>query len=295
MSLLDQLAALVEEPPPSYAFEISAAGLAWATRPSSRKAAPQLSFAPWAAPVLNVTPVADNVLLPDLFREQVAAVALPNGRRRRDVALILPDYCARVTVLDFETFPTEVAEQTALVRFRLKKTVPFDVDSAALAYHIERGAARRIDVVVAAAAREIIARYEAPFRACGYNPGFVTTATLAALNLLPDNGLQVLTKLAGRVLTVAVCDGRHPKLVRTLELPDLTSDDIKAVVFPTLAYAEDTLGRHPERVYSCGLGDVARELEIEWNIPVEPLRSAWGQVNEANAGLLGWLQAQEGR
>ena len=27
------------------------------------------------------------------------------GRKRRDVALILPDYCTRIAVLDFDSFP----------------------------------------------------------------------------------------------------------------------------------------------------------------------------------------------
>lgn len=291
MSLLDQLAALVDEPPPAYAFELSAAGVAWAVR-GDRKSGSQVAFKPWESGVLNVSPITGNVLQPDVFLSAIAGLHAANGKRRRNVALILPDYCARIAVLDFDSFPTEPEEQLALVRFRLKKTVPFDVDSAAVNYHTQKSQGKRLEVVVAAAAHEIVARYESPFRQSGYNPGFVTTSILASLDLLPHDGLQVLTKLAGRVLTVAVCEGRQPKLVRCVELPDLTPDDVKAMLFPTLAYSEDTLGRHPERLFVCGLGDDAGELLAEWRIPVEPLRSPWGPVNETNSGLLGWLQAQ---
>lgn len=294
MSLLDQLAAFVDDPPPAYAFEISAAGMGWAVR-GGHKSGPQLVFKPWESGVLNVSPIADNVLQPDMFLAAIAALNAPNGKRRRDTALILPDYCARIAVLDFESFPAEAEEQLALVRFRLKKTVPFDVDSAAVNFHMQKAHGKKVEVVVAAAAHEIVARYEAPFRQSGYNPGYVTTSVLASLDLLPAHGLHVLTKLAGRVLTVAVCDGRQPKLVRCVELPELTQEDVKAMLFPTLAYSEDTLGRHPETLFACGLGDAAAGLSAEWSIPVEPLRSPWGVVNEANSGLLGWLQAQEAR
>ena len=48
--------------------------------------------------------------------------------------MILPDYAARVTVLDFDAFPSVAEEQASLVRFRVKKTIPFDIDSAAVSY-----------------------------------------------------------------------------------------------------------------------------------------------------------------
>ena len=40
-------------------------------------------------------------------------------KKRREAALILPDYCARVAVLDFDSFPADPKEQLSLVRFRL--------------------------------------------------------------------------------------------------------------------------------------------------------------------------------
>ena len=49
--------------------------------------------------------------------------------------MILPDYAARVTVLDFDSFPTIAEEQASpRARFRVKKTIPFDIDSAAVSY-----------------------------------------------------------------------------------------------------------------------------------------------------------------
>ena len=61
-----------------------------------------------------------------------------NGaKKRRPAAVILPDYAARVSVLDFDSFPSSPEEQLSLVRFRVKKTIPFDIDSAAVSYWVQ--------------------------------------------------------------------------------------------------------------------------------------------------------------
>ena len=120
------------------------------------------------------------------------------------MALILPDYSTRISVLDFDSFPTDAKEQLALVRFRLKRSVPFDVESAAVSYWAQTGEKGKMDVVVVMAPLEIVSRYEAPFRAAGMNPGLVTTSSLAALELAPEAGLSVIAKLTGHVLTVMV-------------------------------------------------------------------------------------------
>jgi len=46
------------------------------------------------------------------------------GTQCKDVALILPDYCIRLAILDFDEFPSGPEEQLALIRFRLKRSVP---------------------------------------------------------------------------------------------------------------------------------------------------------------------------
>jgi type IV pilus assembly protein PilM len=297
MAFLDQLKGLFDDPPPAYVFEIAPAGIAWAIRPTRRGEAPKSGFRPFAGNVLSISPARDNVIDTDAFGALVASLApASNVRRRRDAAIILPDYCARIAVLDFDSFPNEPDEQASLVRFRMKKTVPFDVDTAAVSFNSWRYG-KRFEVVAAAAAQEIVAKYEAPFRAAGYLPGFCTTSMLAAVDLMPRSGLNVAVKLCDRVLTVALCDGRHPKLVRCVELEAEHFDEIMGVLYPTLAYAEDELKRKPERMMICGFGESDRairdQLQSDLGIPVERMRTLWGDTDGYNSGLMGWLQAQE--
>src|SRR5437899_1723141 len=170
--MLDGLKSILQDPPPGMAFEISEAGIA-AARIGSRA---ELEFQPLKSGALSVSPLKENVIDPDAFTTAVRTLANTQaGRKRKDIALILPDFSTRMAVLDFDNFPSDAKEQSALVRFRLKRSVPFDVESAALSYCPQAPVNKRVDVVVVLAPLEIVARYEAPFRAAGMVPGLVTT------------------------------------------------------------------------------------------------------------------------
>jgi len=295
MKLLSQLRRLVEDPLPALVIELSAGGMAYAA--GGRNV--ETGFVPFPPEVLSVTPVRDNVVRPDVLEREAARLAHSAGRKRREAALILPDYCARIAVLDFESFPSDRQEQLSLVRFRLKKTVPFDLDAASVSFHVQSrsGQQRGHEVVVAAAAEEIVARYEAPFRAAGLQPGFVTTSSLAALDLLPTDGITVLVKRGGRVLSIAIAGGRALKLLRCVELDGESTDEVMAMLLPTIAYAEDEMPERPSRLLFCGFGNLSEELSARCGADVgmaaEPLRSARGFPDEGNAGLLGYLQANQ--
>jgi type IV pilus assembly protein PilM len=290
--LLEKLKAVLREPPPAMAFEISEAGIA-AARLGART---EMAFQPLKNGTLAVSPVKENVIDPDDFAMSVRGFAAPQaGRKRRDVALILPDFSARVAVLDFDDFPSDAAQQRSLIRFRLKRSVPFDVESAAMSYWAQPASGKQVDVVVAVAPIEIVARYEAPFRNAGMNPGLATISSLAALELAPESGLSMVAKIAGRVLTVLVRDQAALRLVRCLELPSAGLEDIEAVLAPTLIYMEDNLGGRAGKLWLCGFGnggaEAARRLQEELGVETELLRSPLGTPGENNAGLLGYLRS----
>ena len=92
----------LQDPPPAMAFEISEAGIA-AARIGARA---ELDFCRCKPGTLAVSPLKENVLDPDEFMMAVRSLAgTQAARKRRDVALILPDFSARISVLDFDAFP----------------------------------------------------------------------------------------------------------------------------------------------------------------------------------------------
>jgi type IV pilus assembly protein PilM len=287
--LRNRFLSLLTDPLPEYAFELSEAGIAWA-----RPAAPQPAFEPLEPGTIGVSPLADNVYRADALADKVRAITGGASMKRRGAVVILPDYCARVAVLEFDSFPSDPREQLSLVRFRMKKSVPFDVESAAISYHPQaaKAGSRGVDVVVVVAALEIVARYEAPFRAAGLHPGMVTTSLITMSELNAQSDISVLARLNGKALTVAVMSGASLKLVRCVELPEVTSDEILAVLLPTMAYVEDEMGARPSRLLVCGFeaADWQRELEV----PVAQIQSRFGAPAAYNAGLLGYLQSVTG-
>jgi type IV pilus assembly protein PilM len=290
--MLERLKAIVQEPPPAMAFEVSEAGIAVARIGSKA----EMEFRPLKPGVLAVSPLKENVVDPDEFAMTVRRLTAAQGtRKRKDAALILPDFSARIAVIDFDEFPSDAKEQLALVRFRLKRSVPFDVESAAVGYFPQPAANKRCDVLVVMAPLEIVSRYEAPFRAAGLNPGFVTTSSIAALELAPEAGLSVLAKITGNVLTVVVREKSAIKLVRCLEVASQELDDIAAVLLPTFVYVEDNLSGRAENLILCGFGgqsdEAQRRFEEELGVPVDLLRSPLGIPGENNAGLLGYLRS----
>jgi type IV pilus assembly protein PilM len=299
MSLLHSLARLVKDPPPEHAFELSEAGLAYAHGAHT-------GFEKFPPPAPRGSPSEDNLVNVETMARTIAAVAPPNGaKKRRAAAILLPDASARVSVLDFDSFPDAAPEQASLVRFRVKKTIPFDIDSAQVSYYRQAGLNRRgkIEVVAVTVALDVLARYETLFRGAGFHPGDITISALSALSLYRDDEPAVIAKLAGSALTVMVVAAGKLKLFRCVTLdgtpsgtPDGTQHDINAepdpeevrrVLYPTFAYAEDELGAPVKRLILCGFPHVPQNLPA----PAEPLRSRFGAPEAFNAGLYGYLEA----
>lgn len=283
MTIMNTFSRRIKDPPPEHAFEISEAGISYARGTST-------AFQAFEPGTIAVSPSTDNILRPEAVASMIGELAPANGaKKRRPAALILPDYAARVTVLDFDSFPAVAAEQLPLVKFRIKKTIPFDIDSAAVSYYVQPSSgSKRVEVLAVTMAFDIVARYEALFRAAGFHPGEVTTSSLAALNLYRGDGVAVVAKLSGQVLTVTVLSGGTIKLFRCVLLEGSDDDELLAILHPTFAYVEDELASPVRRLVLCGFPrGVPEELRCE----TEPLRSRLGAPGEYNAGLLGYLES----
>lgn len=282
---LDNLLAILRDPPPEFAIEIGAGGIAMSrTKPP---AAVQHVTLPQG--VITPSPVKGNVQEPAILAEAVRKLIPPAAARgRRNATLILPDNCVRIAVLDFDTLPPKEEERRPLIKFRLRKSVPFDIDEAALSYFSQ--AEKKVLAVVSP--QEIVAQYEAPFRAAGLQPGLVTVSSLAMLDLIPSTGSVVVARRSPGALTAIGLKDGIVTIARSLELSDSEAADplneIADDIYPTLAYIEDQTGARPEKLYIAGFGEEAEtagtRLSIELEIPVEPL-------NEPYPGLAGYLKS----
>ncbi len=221
---------------------------------------------------------------------------------RRGAALVLPDYAVRMAILDFEQFPSGEQERMALLRFRLRKSVPFHIEEAQLAYAIQLEKPKQIEVLVVAIARPILLEYENIFTDAGYRVGLVIPSSLAALRLC-DSGekdLTLLAKAAGSTLSVLLTQRNRVRLARVLDLAgseegvERDEPNVLPLLQQTLAYAEDQIGQTVSQVLLCGFGTeterLGRLVEREFHIGSDQVRSKFGAATQQNAGLLGLLE-----
>ena len=239
------------------------------------------------------SPVEDNFCGGrDCCRRSATRAGQRGEEAARPAAVILPDYAARVTVLDFDSFPTVAEEQLSLVRFRVKKTIPFDIDSAAVSYFRadRRRDSKKVEVLAVTMALEVIARYEALFRSAGFHPGVVTTSTLAALNLYrkTGEGVAVLAKLSGQVLTVDGDCGRHDQAVPLRDARRFERRGDSGGSAPDLRLC----GRRAERAgaETDSVRIPARTSRRGCSAKAKPCGSRFGTPGPFNAGLLGYLE-----
>jgi type IV pilus assembly protein PilM len=135
------------------------------------------------------------------------------------VTLVVPDAAVRVLLLDFDELPAKAAEALPVVRFRLKKLLPFDADDAAVSYQVMATTRNVVQVIAVAMPREVLTDYESVVREAGFEPGAILPSTLAALAGLAESDMPMLVVNAGREgVTTAIVKGGILLLHRTVDL-----------------------------------------------------------------------------
>jgi type IV pilus assembly protein PilM len=203
------------------------------------------------APGLNGPNVLDAVALRTALSGALGAVA----GKSRDVIVVLPDLAIRVVLLDFEALPTKSEEAGPVIRFRLKKSLPFDVEQAALSYDVVR-ADGNIRVVAAVSPRAILEEYEDAFRAAGYSPGVVLPSSLAALGLIDGDRPSLVLKVDPTHITIAAVQNQELRLVRTLDNPhgaNVSAAELGEAVLPSIVFFEDTFNAKIETIHIGGV------------------------------------------
>lgn len=137
----------------------------------------------------------------------------------RDVTIVVPDATVRVLLLDFDQLPSKAAEALPVVRFRLKKLLPFDADAAAVSYQVMTSERSGVRVLAVAMPKDVLNEYESVVTAAGYQPGAVLPSTLAALSGLEATDAPALVVNAEpNEVTTAIVRGGVLLLHRALDL-----------------------------------------------------------------------------
>ena len=267
-------------------------------------------FAVEALPVGAIVPsaVEANIINMAAVKSAVASACDRLRARDEDVALILPDPVIRVFVQHFEEFPRSPQEAIPMLRWKLKKSVPFEADETLISYMRQAPREAGVDVVTALARLRIIREYESLAEGVGLRPGVVLSSSLAAVSLLEDSKPTLLARVSGSALTTVIARNGVLCGYRCTELPargrDLTPQMLLEEIFPVAAYYQDTWQEGIQSVRVAGLGarlpEFVPHLEDEFHCQVSSLlhsavsegrikEDARSLADRELEGLIGWM------
>lgn len=255
--------------------------------------------------VSSARELAPGTVVPDLMesnlrdrsavRQAIESTLGSVGGRTREVIAILPDTAVRVVLLDFEALPSKRDEAEAVVRFRLKKSLPFDLADARISYHAQT-AGSGVRVVAAVVLNSVLEEYESAFRDAGYNPGMVMPSMLAALGAADAERPTLVVKVDARTISIAILDQEQLLLFRTLENMRgvaITGDQLAEEVYPSVVFFQDTYNLNIARVYVAGLpesGGAAPALKAQSGAQVEELVTS-SQIGSSTGTVPRWRMA----
>lgn len=243
-----------------------------------------------------------NVLRGDSLRYAVKSALEEVAGRSRDVVVIIPDATVRVALLDFESLPEKREEAEAVVRFRLKKSLPFEVEKARVSYQVQPGSSgKELKVIAAVGLASVLDEYEAAFRDSGYAPGVLLPSMLAALGAVDAARPTLVVKVDPFTTSIAILVRQQLLLFRTLENArglNISGEQLAEDVYPSVVFFQDTYKLDVERVFVAGLrnGETALQgLQAQTGVEVQELAGA-GQLSGAGsasqlAGVTGALLA----
>jgi type IV pilus assembly protein PilM len=238
-----------------------------------------------------------NIPNPEIVRSTIKDVISHIGLKGSEIAVVVPDDTARIAFVPADKAAKKPEEQQTFIRWKLKKTVPFDVDSAQVAYRVigpHRG--HGVDILVALSPRSIVQEYENLFDSMNLHAGLVLPSTLAALNLFdPPAGDTLFLKIAPDCITTSIFQDKRIQFYRRM-----TDVSLYDAVYPTVMYYQDKLGgKAIEHLFVCGYDSALRSdlIEVQEKLgwqpePLEPrtiddiYKPALGAIHLAPAGLL---------
>lgn len=289
------------------AIEVSADRLA-AVRWARNGSVDDIAIEPLSPGSVAPSAVETNLVNADALRTAISNICKRLRAGDEDVTMLLPDPVIRVFLQHFEEFPRSPQEALPMLRWKLRKSVPFGVDETVLSYMRQAPREGGVDVLTAFARLGIVREYEELAESVGLRAGVILSSSLAAVALLEEHNTTLLARVSDTALTTAIVRDGMLCGYRCTELPargnDLTPQMLVDEIFPAAVYYRDSWHEGIQSMRVAGLSarlpEFVGRLQSEFQCPVKSLLQSAvsdGRIPEdarplADSeleGLAGWM------
>jgi len=263
---------------PPLAIEISAERIAGA-RWSRANSIEDVVVEELPAGALVPSAMEPNVVNVPAVHDALSKVCDGLHAKNEEATLIIPDPVVRVFVQHFDEFPRSPQEALPILRWRLKKSVPFAIEETLISYMRQAPRDGGVDIVTALSRERIIREYDSLTESVSLHAGVILSGSLACLALVDNEKPILMARVSNTTLTTAIVRNGVLCGFRCTELPasgnELTPRIFSDEIFPLAAYHQDTWHEPVHAVRLGGLGNRLPEfvglLEQEFHCQVEAL------------------------
>jgi hypothetical protein len=204
-------------------------------------------------PLPNRSNMANAAAVRRAVNEVVAEVGAGSGR----LGLLLPDACARVATLSFETLPGDRKEAEALVRWKMRAMLSYPPEEARVSFQVLARESNSVELLALAVRQSVLAEYEAALEGVNGGAALILPSSLTLLPLLPDHSgaARLLVHVCSGSVTTVAALGDRVLFWRNRWLgrgaPEEAWKEIGCEVARVLANCADHLRAEISRIWVC--------------------------------------------
>ena len=207
-------------------------------------------------PPLLVTPSLreENISDVEKFKAAIKNLFDNTGISGKQMTVAIPDASVKITFLEFEDIPKERGKIIELIKWNLKKALPFPSDEAVVDYQIidtPSDKSRLYRLVIALMRKSVLEQYENLLSGCRLIHNVIIPSSLASYNLYHGCFLETpicaLLTVSQKRITVMIAKQGKPCFHRNKEI-DGERDALREIS-ASLNYYQDIDGEMPARLY----------------------------------------------
>lgn len=216
----------------SIGVQATPSGIAFALL-RGRRSAPYLekvAFRPLASGTMRTSLREPNILEPKHFSSRLMEAYNLLFERDKRISISLPDTTGRIMLMDMEGRFNSKSEAFDMIRWKLKKSLPFEMTDVHLDYQLlnirENG---DMSLMVALVSKTVIKQYENLFLEAGFTPSNINLNTLNLCHAIGQKielmGNCMLLSLYNNSMSIMAVLEDIPAFLRIKELPDIKMPD----------------------------------------------------------------------